>query len=143
MDQQPTPPNSGNPAERPVNPQPQEFRPGAVEQPSAPEVSPAPAGVPAQGQTATPPAKLTTDDVVAAIAAVPGPPTPVPAGMQTPGSAEDVDVIEPEWVAKAEEVVAKHQGDPYGEEEAIEDLQQDYLQKRYGHNVADPNSDKT
>jgi hypothetical protein len=55
--------------------------------------------------------------------------------------AGDVDVIEPEWVNKAEQVVAQHQGDPYGEEEAIEDLQRDYLQKRYGHTVGDPNAE--
>jgi hypothetical protein len=50
-----------------------------------------------------------------------------------------VDVIEPEWVDKAEEVVRAHHGDPYGEEEAVEVLQEDYLQKRYGISVADPN----
>jgi hypothetical protein len=51
-----------------------------------------------------------------------------------------VDVIEPEWVSKAEEAVRTHQGDPYGEEEAVEDLQEDYLQKRYGFSVQDPNT---
>jgi hypothetical protein len=52
-------------------------------------------------------------------------------------------VIEPEWVDRAEQVVQAHQGDPYGEEEAIEDLQQEYLKKRYGYTVADPNSDSS
>jgi hypothetical protein len=37
----------------------------------------------------------------------------------------------------------QHQGDPYGEEEAVEDLQRDYLQKRYGHAVGDPNADSS
>jgi hypothetical protein len=55
--------------------------------------------------------------------------------------AGDVDVIEPEWVDKAEEVVKATQGDPYGEEEAVEHLQEDYLKKRYGYTVADPNGD--
>jgi hypothetical protein len=50
-------------------------------------------------------------------------------------------VIEPEWVNQAEQVVAAHQGDPYGEEEAIEDLQRDYLLKRYGMKVGDPKAD--
>jgi hypothetical protein len=57
----------------------------------------------------------------------------------TPAAAGDVDVIEPEWVDRAENVVRAHQGDPYGEEEAIEELQEEYLQKRYGFTVADPN----
>jgi hypothetical protein len=52
-------------------------------------------------------------------------------------------VIEPEWVDKAEAVVREHQGDPYQEEEAIEKLQEEYLQKRYGIKVADPSADDT
>lgn len=61
----------------------------------------------------------------------------------TPATASDVDVIEAEWVDKAEEVVKAHQGDPYGEEEAVETLQRDYLQKRYGHSVKGANSDSS
>jgi hypothetical protein len=80
---------------------------------------------------------LTAADVAAAIAATPTPGAPV---SSLPTTASDVDVIEPEWVDKAEEVVRLHQGDPYQEEEAIEELQEDYLQKRYGVNVADPNA---
>jgi hypothetical protein len=56
--------------------------------------------------------------------------------------AGDVDVIEPEWVEKAEQVVRAHHGDPYGEEEAVEELQEDYLEKRYGFKVADPDQQK-
>jgi hypothetical protein len=63
-------------------------------------------------------------------------PTPHAVPTGTPATAGDVDVIEPEWVDKAEEVVKAHEGDPYGEEEAIEDLQRDYLSKRYGISVA-------
>ncbi len=49
-----------------------------------------------------------------------------------PSIADDVDVIEKEWVDKAQEVVKKTAGDPHAEEEAVEDLQTDYLKKRYG-----------
>lgn len=105
-----------------------------------------PAGSPGSApppQVAAAASKLTAADVAAAIAAVPGPAPVAPtSGTPVPGSAADADLIEPEWVAKAEEVVAAHQGDPYGEEEAIEELQQDYLQKRYGLNVADPDQEK-
>ncbi len=66
------------------------------------------------------------------------PATPTVTG---PATAADVDVIEPEWVDKAEQVIKASQGDPYSEEAAVEDLQQDYLKKRYGHNVEDANSD--
>lgn len=111
---------------------------------AAPETAPVPGASPApapaaqaQSQSA---GKLSPDDVAKVIAAVPGPSGPIGA-VPTPTMAGDVDVIEPEWVDKAEEVVRAHQGDPYGEEEAVEQLQEDYLHKRYGYTVADPNGD--
>lgn len=74
-------------------------------------------------------------------------PTPTPAApapAPVPGTpAGDVDVIEPEWVNKAEGAIAAHQNDPYGEEEAVEKLQEEYLQQRYGIKVADPNTDNS
>jgi hypothetical protein len=104
------------------------------------------AGPPSGGQ---PPAQntqnktLSADDVAAAIAAQPTPAAPQVSPITGPATAEDVDVIEPEWVDKAEQVVQQHSGDPYGEEEAVEDLQRDYLKKRYNYDVADPNADKS
>lgn len=131
----------------PNTPSPTERGPGASS-----EISPTPAGVspelpqrapqePAQtGAAGTP--SLNPSQVVAALAATP--PVVVPPVVdQNPIQAGDVDVIEPEWVDKAEAVMRQHQGDPYGEEEAIEELQEDYLQKRYGINVADPDADDT
>src|SRR5947207_1508072 len=149
MDGQPTPPNSASPTpEQPQGAKPEglpvsgipeqaprgaETTPGGVEQGPQTGVGASPAPQATQAQTA----QLSTDDVAAALAAVPGPNGPV--GVAPPPStAGDVDVIEPEWVDKAEDAVRAHQGDPYGEEEAVEDLQRDYLQKRYGLNVADP-----
>lgn len=66
---------------------------------------------------------------------------PVPAPQtdtstqQGPAIADDADVIEKEWVDKVSEVVKKTKGDPHAEEEAVEDLQIDYLKKRYGLDV--------
>ena len=132
MDTQPQPQNSPVSAEQAAVSGSENLpTPGtSLEQAPGLQASPSPAVLPASASVAP---KLTPNDVAAAIAAVPGPSPTTPA----PVMAADVDVIEPEWVAKAESVVAEHQGDPYGEEEAIEKLQQDYLQKRYGHNVAD------
>ncbi len=120
---------------------------GGVEAGSAAaEVAPMPGAAeaaPGAGAPAAPAsAHLTAADVAAAIAAVPNP-APVTPGSNTsqgpaPATAADVDLIEPEWVSKAEQVVARHRGDPYAEEEAVEELQQDYLQKRYGIGVAKP-----
>jgi len=49
--------------------------------------------------------------------------------------AADVDVIEPEWVKKAEEAVAQNRDDPRAEEDAVEAVQIDYLKKRYNMDV--------
>jgi len=143
MNEQSMPPNSAG--SEMVGSRPEQLPMGhKAEAPAASEMAPAPgnAAAPAsamqsQGQ---PPARISRGDVAAVIAAVPGPNGPSGA-VPTPTMAGDVDVIEPEWVDKAEEVVKTTQGDPYGEEEAVEHLQEDYLQKRYGYNVADPNGD--
>jgi len=144
MNEQSMSPNSAGGGEAAAGPRPEHLAGVAPEQtgPSAPEMAPAPGSSPAsapavQSQQSS---KMTPDDVVKVIAAVPGPSGPIGA-VPTPTMAGDVDVIEPEWVDKAEEVVRAHQGDPYGEEEAVEQLQEDYLHKRYGYTVADPNMD--
>lgn len=62
-------------------------------------------------------------------------PPPVDPANPVPSIAADVDVIEPEWVKKAEEAVAKNREDPRAEEAAVEALQIDYLKKRYNLDV--------
>lgn len=58
-----------------------------------------------------------------------------PAAQPAPLTAADVDVIEPEWVKKAEEAVAKNREDPRAEESAVEAVQIEYLKKRYNLDV--------
>jgi hypothetical protein len=143
MDDKLTPMSGAGPAESGPQGKPQEFQPGA-EVPT-PEAAPQPGsspGDPGAVAASPPPPKLTTDQVAAAIASQPSSGAPGGAAV-TPSTASDVDVIEPEWVDKAEHEIATHQGDPYGEEEAIEDLQQDYLDKRYGYKVSNPNTDSS
>lgn len=53
--------------------------------------------------------------------------------------AEDVDVIEKEWVDRAEGVIKDTTGDPYQEEEQVEDLQIDYMKKRFGKDIKKSN----
>jgi hypothetical protein len=98
----------------------------------------APTTPPTDGQIVTPLPQLSVSDVTAAIAAMPAPNAPVAASLPLPSVAADDDLIEPEWVDKTEEVISQTSGNPYAEEEAIEDLQVDYLQKRYGHKVMKP-----
>jgi hypothetical protein len=139
MDSQPTTPNSSSSGERQGGVKPEDLRAEAPSVEAADAAGPAPSVAPAQ--PAARPAKLTPDEAAAAAGIMPAasaPQQPAAGAVQGPALAGDVDVIEPEWVEKAEDVVRQTQGDPYNEEEAIEDLQQDYLLKRYGHEVADP-----
>jgi hypothetical protein len=81
--------------------------------------------------------QLTASDVAAAIAQMPAT-TAQPAASAAPSAAADQDVIEPEWVDQAEKVIEQTSGDPHAQEEAVEALQVDYLAKRYGHQVKQP-----
>ncbi len=110
-------------------------RPAGGEQ--LPNVAPEEAGTAApaeagkqvpQNQPAAPP-PVASDPAVPASS---GARIPTVAG---PAIADDVDVIEKDWVDKANEVVAATKNDPHREEEAVEDLQIDYLKKRYGKEV--------
>jgi hypothetical protein len=108
-----------------------------AEIPAAPEVA-TPSAVP---QAAAPSNNAQKIDAPAAAVptpapVVPAPAPPTPVASSTPAIAEDVDVIEKEWVDKAREVVEKTAGDPHAEEEGIEDLQIDYMKKRYGKDIA-------
>lgn len=49
--------------------------------------------------------------------------------------ADDVDVIEKEWVDRAKEVVNKTKEDPRQQEKEVSKLQADYLAKRYNKNI--------
>lgn len=61
----------------------------------------------------------------------PGPQPPV-AVTSTPLVAADEDLIEKEWVDKAKEIIAQTKDDPYTRTAKVNELQRDYLQKRYG-----------
>jgi hypothetical protein len=146
MDPNQSSPNIPSGGELSVGPTPEDLTVGRLEHAPRRESAPAPRSEPQPASS--PPADapvalpvLSADDVAAAVAAVPGPNGPGGA-MPSPTTAEDVDVIEPEWVDKAESVVKRTQGDPYAEEEAIEELNEEYLEKRYGYKVADPNQGK-
>lgn len=77
-------------------------------------------------------AAVVTDDDDQAQSAAPVDPAVTP---PAPVTAADVDVIEPEWVKKAEEAVAANREDPRAEEDAVEAVQIEYLKKRYDLDV--------
>lgn len=49
-----------------------------------------------------------------------------------PDTAADDDLIEKEWVNKAKHIIAQTVDDPRAREEAVGQLQREYLRKRYG-----------
>ena len=54
----------------------------------------------------------------------------------SPQIADDIDLIEKEWVEKAKEIVEKTKENPYLQNKAISEIKADYIQKRYNKQVA-------
>ncbi len=81
-------------------------------------------------------------DAASAAAAATPVVTPVPPPPQIPRSqtnsvatplvAADEDLIEKEWVDKAKEIIEQTRDDPHARTLKVNELQRDYLQKRYG-----------
>jgi len=77
-----------------------------------------------------------SDDGTAAI-----PPThmPVPSASTPatnhPVTADDVDLIEKEWVEKAKEIVGGTSSDPYLQSKQLNKMKADYLKKRYKKDI--------
>ncbi len=55
-----------------------------------------------------------------------------------PDVAADDDLIEKEWVNKAKHIITETADDPYRREQAISQLQRDYIHKRYGKEMGAP-----
>jgi hypothetical protein len=55
--------------------------------------------------------------------------------VDSPDTAEEVDVIEKEWVDKAKAIVEQTKEDPYLQKRQVSALKADYLKKRYGKDV--------
>lgn len=70
-------------------------------------------------------------------------PVPVPQIKKTdsvsPTIAKDDDLIEKEWVKKAEDIIHGTPNDPHEREKQVSQLQVDYLRKRYGKELGTSN----
>lgn len=55
-----------------------------------------------------------------------------PSTLATPIVAADEDLIEKEWVDKAKEIIEQTKDDPHARTQRVNELQRDYLQKRFG-----------
>ncbi len=54
-------------------------------------------------------------------------------------SAQDVDLIEKEWVQKAKDIVSHTIGDPYTQNKEINKIKADYIKKRYNKDIKQTN----
>lgn len=57
------------------------------------------------------------------------------AKLDVPESADDLDLIEKEWVRKAKEIVDATQGDPYSQNSQINQMKVEYIKKRYNKDI--------
>lgn len=60
---------------------------------------------------------------------------PSVSNTQNPSIADDVDLIEKEWVEKAKEIVEKTKDNPYLQNKAISEFKADYIKKRYNKDL--------
>ena len=69
------------------------------------------------------------------------PPVPVAPVVQTVGPlvANDEDVIEKEWVDKAKQIILETKDDPHARTNRVNELQRDYLKKRYSKDLGAQN----
>jgi hypothetical protein len=100
----------------------------------------APAAAPETAGKRPPAPALPTvpDDIPAAdapVIAAPAPPSAVPAHPVSDHPAHDSDHIEPVWVNKAKEVIARTQDDPYMQKDEMSKVKADYIQKRFGKEI--------
>ncbi len=70
--------------------------------------------------------------VVPAVPVQPVTDQPVASSTSSPLVAADEDLIEKEWVDKAKEIIEQTKDDPHSRTQKVNELQRDYLQKRYG-----------
>ncbi len=58
--------------------------------------------------------------------------------LSVPATAQDGDLIEAEWVLKAEEIIARTKTDPHEQTLEISKLRAEYLKKRYDKTIVVP-----
>lgn len=105
--------------------------------PKAPESAPLMSVKAAPIPSAAPSEKASTSAPVAfsSLPAASNTSTAPPPALDLP--AEEVDVIEKEWVDRAENIIKTTASDPFAEEQQEESLSKEYLKKRFNVDVDD------
>jgi hypothetical protein len=102
----------------------------AAVQETAPHVGQSAPQMPAFMQTPNPasdPIALSSQPSTAAITAT------------TPAVANDIDLIEKEWVNKAKAIVAQTRTDPHAQNQQMNVMKADYMKKRYNKDIKTEN----
>ena len=88
-------------------------------------------------QPSAPPATAPADDVPAM--GIPGGQTPTaqpaPVADDATLMADDADLIEKEWVARAKSVVEQTKADPFVQNKELNKVKADYIKKRYNRDI--------
>jgi hypothetical protein len=118
-------------------PQPEPLEGGEKRQDKGQEAAPAPQE--RVGQQAPPPAlPAIPDDIPAAdttVIAVPVKDDTAAARPVPDSSAQDSDRIEPAWVNKAKEIIARTHDDPYLQKDQMSKVKADYIMKRFNKQI--------
>jgi len=91
------------------------------------------------GGTGDPAAAAQAMAAAQSIAGTPSAQPPASATATSHMSAQDVDLIEKEWVQKAKDIVAHTMGDPYTQNKEINKIKADYIKKRYNKDIKQTN----
>lgn len=108
-----------------------EVAPNVAPEASHEAIRPAPLAPPA------PPSSVAVSPAATPVNPVPDPAQAID-DTALPQIADDVDLIEKEWVDKAKKIVSSTKHDPYEQEKQVSHLQADYLMKRYNKQIKVP-----
>lgn len=106
--------------------------------PSTPEKQAMSSELPGSGQAAP---QVTSQPPVLPTSSTPAQPQAVQTQhgsvplANTPHAADDVDLIEKEWVQRAKALVAKTKDDPHQQNKEINKFKADYIKKRYNKEI--------
>lgn len=96
-------------------------------------------GAPASKAPAAPAPMTPPPPIDPSLYAVPSPGQPITqATPSSPAIADDIDLIEKEWVEKAKAIVAQTRNDPHSQNNQMNRFKADYMKKRYNKDIKLP-----
>jgi len=104
--------------------------------PGVPEMAQNPASqAPSMSLPPQPTGPMPAAQAIPGLSAAPTSSAPVSMHPAAPAIADDLDLIEKEWVDKAKAIVAQTRNDPYAQNKEINTFKADYMKKRYNKDI--------